>query len=215
MEGFRTRRLPGLAPWIGGKHLLAARLAARIDRTHHHCYAEPFAGMGGVFFARRRRVQVEVLNDINGDLVNLFRIVRRHPRALLAELRLGLFSREEFERLLRVDPATLTDVERAARFLYLQRARYGGKPESRSFPAARSRSGALDGRSLRRRVLEAHRRLERTVIERLPYEDFIGRYDGPGTLFYLSTSTLPTGARSTTTARAFSNGPTSPVWPGF
>ena len=44
--------LPGLAPWVGGKRNLASRLVARIEKVPHSCYAEPFLGMGGVFFRR-------------------------------------------------------------------------------------------------------------------------------------------------------------------
>lgn len=181
----RVDPLPGLAPWVGGKRNLASRLAERIGAVPHHCYAEPFAGMGGVFFARRDRAKSEALNDINGDIVNLFRIVKHHPRALLAELRWHTFSRAEFERQLAVDSATLTDVQRAARFLFLQRACFSGVPGNRSFPPAPTRNKALGARTLRRRLLQSHHRLERVTIERLPYQDFIARYDRPATLFYL------------------------------
>jgi DNA adenine methylase len=55
--------LPGIAPWVGGKRNLAKRITAKIAAIPHVCYAEPFVGMGGVFFKRQRRAQVEVIND--------------------------------------------------------------------------------------------------------------------------------------------------------
>lgn len=177
--------LPGLAPWAGGKRALAARLLERIDRIPHHCYAEPFVGMGGVFFRRRRAAPCEVLNDINEDVVNLFRVAKRHPSALLAELRLQLFSRAEFERLYSTDPAGLTDIERAARFFFLQRACFGGIPGARIFQPTPYRNRALSPAALRRQLVATARRLARVTIERLPYQEFISRYDRPTTLFYL------------------------------
>ena len=175
----------GLAPWLGGKRNLAKVLTARIEAIDHDLYAEPFVGMGGVFFRRRQPARVEALNDRSGDVVNLFRIVRHHPEALLEELRLQLVSREDFERQLRVDPTTLTDVQRAARFLALQRVRYGGKPDSATFPARRTRPDSFDAAALRRLITAAHDRLARVTIEHLDYADFIRRYDRPGALFYL------------------------------
>ena len=94
-------------------------------------------------------------------------------------------SRREFERLKETDPATLTDLERAARFLYLQRLAFGGKVTSQSFgvkPAHASRFDPLDMPAL---VWPLHERLAGVVIENLPWREFIDRYDRPGMLFYL------------------------------
>ena len=68
-----------VAPWQGGKRALASRLAERIEAVPHARYVEPFVGMGGVFFRRRRRPQMEVINDINSDVVTLV----SHPAAAL------------------------------------------------------------------------------------------------------------------------------------
>ena len=90
-----------LAVWFGGKRHLARTIAARIKAIPHRCYAEPFCGMGGVFLRRRMRPKSEILNDINGEIVNLFRILRDHPDALAAGFDLCLASRAEFVRLLK------------------------------------------------------------------------------------------------------------------
>lgn len=97
----------GIIPYLGGKTQLAKRLLAMIESTPHRCYAEPFAGAGGVILRRAKPAPVEAVNDISGDIVNLFRIVQRHPAALLAELRLSLHARADFERLVATDPAAL------------------------------------------------------------------------------------------------------------
>ena len=99
-------------------------------------------GMGGIFFRRRQRAPVEVLNDINDDLVNLFRVIQRHEAAFLDAMRWALSSRAEFNRLLKTDPTTLTDIERAVRLYTMQRMNYGGLPDSESFPTTAMRAKA-------------------------------------------------------------------------
>ncbi|MBI3452411.1 MAG: DNA adenine methylase [Rhodospirillales bacterium] len=175
----------GIAPWVGGKRNLAGRLIERIERIPHRCYAEPFIGMGGVFLRRRRRAPVEALNDRAGDVVNLFRCLQRHPSALLGELRFSVSSRAEFERWRRVDPAALTDIERAARFVYLQYNAYGGRPSRPAFgTSAIGRTRLRIGR-VRALLAAIHRRLQGVVVENLGFADFIRLYDRPTTLFYL------------------------------
>lgn len=177
-------KLPGIAPWIGGKRNLAARLVARIEAIPHRCYAEPFVGMGGVFLRRTRRAPVEAINDRGGEVVNLFRVLQRHPTALAAALRYGLASRADFDRLRRTDPATLTDIERAARFYQLQYNAFGGQPRGvfGISPTVRARFNQARLLPLLRR---AHHRLQGVFVEQLDFADFIRRYDRPATLFYL------------------------------
>ncbi|RCW77683.1 D12 class N6 adenine-specific DNA methyltransferase [Paracoccus lutimaris] len=116
-----------VAPWLGGKRNLARRICAIIDATPCVTYAEPFVGMGGIFLRRTSRPRAEVINDRGRDIANLFRILQRHYPQFLDTLRFQLTTRAEFERLVQVAPDTLTDLERAARFLYLQRTAFGGK----------------------------------------------------------------------------------------
>ncbi|MBI1207522.1 MAG: DNA adenine methylase [Azospirillum sp.] len=174
-----------LAPWVGGKRNLSRRLVARIAATPHRFYGEPFVGMGGVFLRRPKPAPVEAINDRGLDVANLFRVVRRHPEALAAELRLQLVSRAEFRRLLRTPPDTLTDIERAARFLLIQRLGYGGQPDSTSFPARPTEPRSLDADHLRMMIEAVHRRLARVTIECLDWAEFLSRYDRPDALFYL------------------------------
>ncbi len=134
MESMRDVRpvLP-VAPCIGGKRNLARRLATLIDETPHTTYVEGFVGMGGVFFRRRRVPQSEVVNDWNRDVATLFRVLQRHYVPFIDMLRYQLTSRAEFERLTETDPKTVTDLERAARFLYIQRTSIGGRVRSPTF----------------------------------------------------------------------------------
>jgi DNA adenine methylase len=173
------------APYIGGKRLLAKRLIERIEATPHRCYAEPFVGMGGVFFRRRLRPAAEVINDLNGEVANLFRILQRHYAFFIDFMRFGLTSRREFERLTQTAPATLTDLERAARFLYLQRTAFGGKVTGQTFGVSPYEPGPFNVLRLASYLEAVHERLAGVVIESLPYAEFIARYDRPETLFYL------------------------------
>jgi len=164
---------------------LAKRLIERIDALPHQIYAEPFVGMGGVFFRRRRRPRKEVINDISADVVNLFRLLQRHFQQLLDVLKWQVCSRAEFERLMATHPETLTDLERAARFLYLQRTAFGGKVTGRNFGVTLTGGARFDLTKLVPMLEEVHDRLCSVDIERLPYTQLIERYDTPGTLFYL------------------------------
>lgn len=173
------------APYMGGKRNLAKRLCTIIDRIPHRAYIEPFVGMGGVFLRRATPAPVEVINDLSGDVANLFRIIRRHYEPLIRELRYLPAGRDEFERQMRLDPDALTDIERAVRFLYVQRLSFGGKVVGRTFGVRREQSSRIQLSQLRAELRLLSRRLEPVTIERLPYQDVIRRYDGRQALFYL------------------------------
>lgn len=185
-DGHRTvRRILPVAAYIGGKSQLAAELVKRISRIPHHTYAEPFVGMGGVFLRRTEAAPAEVINDYSRDVATLFRILQRHYAAFLEMLKFQLTSRAEFERLQATDQDTLTDLERAARFLYLQRSCYGGKVRNRNFGVSVREPGAFNVTRLIPLLDELHERLAGVIIECLPWQDFLPRYDRPETLFYL------------------------------
>jgi DNA adenine methylase len=181
----KVKTVSPAAPYIGGKRLLSGKIVSLIEATPHAAYCEPFVGMGGVFLRRTSAARVEVVNDYSHDVATFFRVLQRHYVAFLEMLRFQITTRAEFERLLKTDPATLTDLERAARFLYLQRCSFGGKVRGRLFGVSLTSPGRFDVTKLGP-VLEAiHERLAGVVIECLPWADFILRYDRPTTLFYL------------------------------
>ncbi len=173
-----------VAAYIGGKMQLAKHVSTRISAVNHQTYVEPFVGMGGIFFRRADQPKCEVINDISGDVVTLFRILQRHYPQFLEVLKFQLTSRSEFERLAKTDPGTLTDLERAARFLYLQRTAFGGKVDGRTFGVS-LRGARFDLSKVVPLLEDVHERLSGVIIERLPYGDCISRYDRSETLFYL------------------------------
>ncbi|MBD9651980.1 DNA adenine methylase [Ensifer sp. ENS09] len=173
------------AAYLGGKKQLAARIASMIEQIPHSIYAEPFVGMGGVFLRRSLIPRAEVINDRSGDVITLFRILQRHYPQFMEVMKFQLTSRREFERLAATDPSTLTDLERAARFLYLQRLAFGGKITGRSFGVDTTGPARFNIGRLGIVLEEVHERLSGVVIENLDWRDFIDRYDRPGVLFYL------------------------------
>ena len=174
-----------VAGYIGGKRNLASRLTAIIDRVPHTAYFEPFVGMGGIFLRRRRKPRSEAINDVSGDVANLFRILQEHYPYLLDMLRFRVTSRAEFDRLRALPPDRLTDLQRAARFLYLQRLSFGGKVSGRTFGVDPRGPARFDVTRLEPMLADVHDRLASVVIEQLPYAAFIRRYDHEGALFYL------------------------------
>lgn len=173
------------AGYVGGKRNLARRLVERIAAIPHDSYAEAFVGMGGVFLRRQAAPRVEVINDLSGDIATFFRILQRHYVPFVEMLRWQLASRREFERLAATDPTTLTDLERAARFLYLQRLAFGGKVEGRNFGVDKMQGARFNVLKLVPLLEAIHERLAGVVIEQLDWRDFLNRYDRPGMLFYL------------------------------
>ena len=176
-----------VAPYIGGKRNLARRITALIASIPHETYAEPFVGMGGIFLRRTSRPQAEVINDISEDITTLFLILQEHYAYFIDHLRFRITSRAEFERLAALDPATsrMTDLNRAARFLYLQRLAFGGKVTGRNFGVSPQRPARFNVSQLEPMLADLAERLAGVTIERLQWSEFIERYDRPGTLFYL------------------------------
>jgi len=174
-----------VAPYIGGKKNLAKTIIARINEVPHSIYAEPFVGMGGVFLRRNRIPRAEIINDYSNDVAGLFRILQRHYSFFMTMMKHQLTSRKEFERLVDTNPDTLTDLERAARFLYLQRTAFGGKVSGKNFGVSADRPARFDINKLGPLLDDVHSRLSGVVIECLSFEKFIPRYDKSETLFYL------------------------------
>lgn len=173
------------AGYIGGKRRLAARICRAIDRVPHRSYVEVFMGMGGIFLRRARVPPVEIINDYSEDVATFFRVLQRHYVAFLDMLRFQVTTRSGFEKLSALDPNSLTDLERSARFLYLQRLSYGGKVTSRSFGVDPQTPAGFDMTKIPPLLEALHERLARVTIERLSWENLIPRYDHADALFYL------------------------------
>lgn len=172
-------------PWPGGKRRLAKHILPLFDSQPHQTYVEPFAGAAALFFMRAMPAPVEVLNDLHSELVRLYRCVQHHLDELVRQFRWALVSREMFRwaQLQHVD--TLTDIQRAARFYYLQKLAFGAKATGQTFGAGAQVTPRLNLLRIEEDLSQAHLRLARVTIEHLPWQDCIARYDRPETLFYL------------------------------
>jgi DNA adenine methylase len=171
-----------IIPWIGGKRRLADRLLPLFPP--HDCYVEVFCGAAALYFLRQP-ARVEVLNDVNGELVNLYRVVQHHLEEFVRQFKWALSSRQVFRWAQETRPETLTDIQRAARFYYLQQLTFGGKVEGQTFGTATTAPPGLNLLRLEESLSVAHLRLAQTCIERLDWKDCLDRYDRPHTFFYL------------------------------
>ncbi len=182
MSAWKTVRRVPLAGWMGGKRQLAGRIIAAMPE--HECYVEAFAGAAWVFFSKPES-RVEVLNDINREVVTLYRVAQHHLEEFVRYFKWALVSRDEFSRLKACDPDTLTDIQRAARFYYLQQSCFGGRIHRPAFGYGTTHPPRLNLLRIEEDLSAAHLRLARTYLECLPYGEVIRRYDKPVTFFYL------------------------------
>lgn len=168
--------------YFGGKSRLAAKIVEQIPE--HICYCEPFTGGAWVLFSKEPS-KVEVINDRDSELVTFWRVIQNHFTAFLDAFKFAVVSRKIFEWETRKDPATLTDIQRAVRYYYLQRLGFGGHTDKRTYGYGTTRPSGLNLSALEETLLEVHWRLERVNIECLDALDCIRRYDRATTFFFI------------------------------
>lgn len=173
--------LKPIIPWIGGKGRLVDDILPLFP--DHQCYVELFAGAAALYF-NKQPAQAEVINDINGELVNLYRVVKHHLEEFIRQFKWALTSRQHFQWEQAKAPATLTDIQRAARFFYLQRLAFGGKVDGQSFGTSTTSGPRFNILKLEEQLSAAWYRLADTTIENLAWQDCLAKYDRPHTLFY-------------------------------
>jgi DNA adenine methylase len=174
--------MTGPLSYIGGKNRLAKRVISLFPK--HTTYVEPFAGGAQVFF-HKEPSEVEVLNDLDGEIVNFFRVCQWHYEELVRYLRFCLASRTLYQQLSATDPRLLTDVQRAGRFFYLQKNCYGGLVLKQNYHYCVTKRSNYNVDRIPQIMQATHDRLQGVQIEALPYEKILERYDRPTTLFYL------------------------------
>ncbi|OCZ53781.1 DNA adenine methylase [Dehalobacter sp. TeCB1] len=162
---------------IGGKRLLRKAIVARFPEDFER-YIEVFGGAGWVLFYKEKHADLEVYNDADGDLVNLFRCVKYHCDEFLKELSYCLNSRELFEDFVsQKEIRGLTDIQRAARYFLLIKTSYGA--DGRTFGCAKRNIA-----STMNYLTQIKERLDKVVIEHKDFENLINVYDRPEALFY-------------------------------
>jgi DNA adenine methylase len=177
--------------WHGGKSRFASHIIAVFPS--HHTYCEVFGGSGAVLLAKEPS-KVDIFNDIDGELVNLFRVIRDPDLCdrLQKACQSTLYARSEFEFALETtdDPA-----ERARRFLVRQRMGRSGLGERWSYSVADSRRNMASvvrrWQATIQRLSGLHQRLRTVQIEQDDWREILHRYDGEGTLFFLDPPYAP------------------------
>ena len=168
--------------WLGGKKRLRNEIIKRFPI--HECYVEVFGGGAWVLFGKKP-VKVEVYNDLDGELVNFFKVIKNDYKIFLNEFKFMLVSRRIFNDLLNSNTAELNDIQRALRFFYIIKTSYGSKWESPCFGYSKTSTPNLNLKKLNDIALKVHARLNKVYIEEGDFQEIIKRYDGIDTLFYL------------------------------
>lgn len=175
--------MDSILSYLGGKSRLSKTVISKIPE--HTCYVEPFCGAAWVFF-RKPESRVEILNDINSELVNLYRVIRTHYEEFLKCCEWLPVSRQEHGdfRAEKNTIRTLTDIERAVRYYYSMCGGFAGRQDS-VFVMGTTRKPKFRKEFIEKRIQEANHRLSGVVIENLGYSDVINRYDRDYTFFYI------------------------------
>jgi DNA adenine methylase len=168
--------------YVGGKNRFVSKILPLIPE--HTTYVEPFAGGAQIFF-QKPVSKVEVLNDLDGELVNFYRVCQSHYEELLRYMRFMVPSREWYLKLQNTPPDTLTDIQRAARYFYLQKQSYGGRVAHQSYVVHLVQRPSFSTTRLSELIEDTHKRLRLVQIDSLPYDQAIKKYDRPNTFFYI------------------------------
>ncbi|HXE63179.1 MAG TPA: DNA adenine methylase [Bryobacteraceae bacterium] len=179
--------------WVGGKSKLRSEIIALLP-ADAECYCEVFAGAAWVLFGKPSH-PVEVINDANGDLVNLWRVLKWRPAELLERVHQHLYSREMFMELRQQKPDGSDEMERAV-WLYLLIQMSFGADVSRSQSASfgfrnKSRGDLFLNKSLEQ-FQPAFERLRGVFVEHSDFEKLISRYDQSNTIFFCDPPYLDT-----------------------
>lgn len=165
--------------WMGGKFRLRNRIIKMLPQDHI-CYIEVFGGAGWVLFSKKPS-KVEVFNDINGELINFFKIVRDRTAEFIDAFEYILVSRQIFEEYRKTDIRILTEIERAVRFYYLVHFSFGSRMKSFII----SPTGVkLVFNTFEQEIKLTRERLLNTIIENRDFEQLIKSYDRPTSLYY-------------------------------
>lgn len=174
--------------YFGGKWRIAEWIISQFPA--HTCYVEPFVG-GGSVLLQKAPARFEVMNDLDGDVIAFFDVLRSDPEALIRAIELTPYSREELRRARTSGPAT-EQLERARRLYVRCWQSYGsgtGKAGTgwRYQIGAGERSGAnaVGSWNKTEHLWGIARRLKQVQIECDDAFKVIQRFDSPETLFYI------------------------------
>ena len=165
-------------PRMGGKSRLRKTILERIPE--HTCYVEPFFGAGWVYFGKEPS-KVEVINDIDKELINMFCMIKYHAPEIERVLEYEFSGRDMFEEYKHCTVEYLTEIQRAVRFLYLISQSFAGKGSTYGYGTNKEPAPHIFYQGVLSDIKE---RLRNTYVENKSFEDIIKRYDRPHSFFF-------------------------------
>ncbi len=163
---------------MGGKSKLRKTIIEMIPE--HTCYVELFFGAGWVYFGKEPS-KTEVINDIDKELINLFRMIKYHAPEVERMLEYEFSGRNIFEEYKNVSVGYLTEIHRAVRFLYLLSQSFASKGKDYGYSTTGRPAPQI---FFKNQLNEIKDRLRNTYVENLSFEKVIDKYDREHTFFF-------------------------------
>lgn len=198
-------RTPPYPPWkwVGGKKRLVPHILARLPQKIN-TYYEPFVGGGAVLIelAKQDKFKWACISDKNQDISNAWKVIKKYPEQLIKCLRKKkyVYDKEAYLRIRKLNSNKLDDIERAARFIYLNKTGFNGlyrlnaKGEF-NVPFGRHKDPVICDAPNIRKLSEL---LKRVDIHNIDFGEF--DYIKPGDAVYFDPPYLPTSKTSYFTA---------------
>ncbi|MEW8973490.1 MAG: DNA adenine methylase [Tissierellaceae bacterium] len=164
---------------VGGKSKLRKTIIEMILKEHT-CYVELFFGAGWVYFGKEPS-KVEVINDIDKELINLFKMIKYHTPEIERILQYEFSGRDMFEEYKNYTLEYLTEINRAVRFLYLITQSFAAKGQNYGYGTTKGPSQQIFYKNL---LMDLRERLRNTYVENLSFEKVIDKYDRSNTFFF-------------------------------
>ena len=163
---------------VGGKSKLRKTILGMIPK--HTCYIELFFGAGWVYFGKETS-KIEVVNDIDKELINLFRTIKYHAPEIDRLLEYEFSGRDIFEEYKNCTLEYMTEIHRAIRFLYLITQSFGGKGNNYGYGTTTKSGQQIFYKDM---LLKLRDRLKNTYVENLSFEKIIDKYDREHSFFF-------------------------------
>jgi DNA adenine methylase len=163
---------------MGGKSKLRKTIIEMIPE--HSCYIELFFGAGWVYFGKEPS-KVEVINDIDKELINLFKMIKYHAHEIERQLEYEFSGRDVFEEYKHCTLEYLTEIHRAVRFLYLISQSFAGKGKDFGYGTTSRPKPQIFYKDV---LDDLKERLRNTYVENLSFEKIIDKYDREHSFFF-------------------------------
>jgi DNA adenine methylase len=180
--------------WVGGKSRVREQILSQFPA--HECYVELFSGASWILFGKDPQLaKSEVLNDLDGELINFWRVVKHRPAEFIEAASWLLASRELFDEWKQL-PGVGGEITRAVRFYAIIRLAYGGRRVGCSYAIKLSRRPDINWPQEKEKIKEVIARLRQIWVERLPWLQCVARYDRKTTFFYVDPPYRVEGAKA-------------------